>query len=420
MKKTSHPRLPALALLALGTLGLSSAASAACTNAALCTQTSSFSAQVTDFRVSSGGSRRIVDATVRIENRTTHPLTLTYVSGTGTVIDDQGNRYTVDNVRNANAVRAIGVINNTTFDPKFTLQPGEGSDARFEFAFDPGRAIVGTVFQMGMSLREIDTLAGGQQKPGREHALQFQSLADKLGGLQAAAPATAPATAAAATAATATVAAAATAPAGATGAGAGVPDAATVAAVDPCAGDARCRNAGPFTAQVTQVTSTTQRNQQLVGIRLQLRNIGTTPLVLGYVTNSGVMVDNAGNRYVVDWRYNNHVQGIGQVSRSKADPQFTLNPGESRSAMLQYSRYVGKSIIGTVFAPDFAIEQLEILPSQQIRSVREYSLSFSDVTAGTFAAAGITSGEGPVGDAAAVGEAVQGLANGLKSLFKKK
>lgn len=390
MKTTSRTPSSALVLLALAALGAPLAATAACSDAAPCVQTASFNAQVTDFRTSISRSYRVVDATVHIENRSDHPLSLVYVSGSGMVIDDQGNRYAIDDFRNANAVRAIGIINRSTFDPKFRLQPGEGSDARFEFAFNPGNAIVGTVFRMELTLREIDSLAGGQQKPGREHVLQFRSLSNQPGGMQAAAAAPASA-----------VAGAATAPSPAVAVGGG----------DPCAGNSRCRSAGPFTAEVSQLSSTTQRNQQLVSIRLQLRNTSAAPLVLAYVTNSGVMVDDSGNRYVVDWRFNNHVQGIGQVSRNKADPQFVLNPGESRSVMLEYSRYVGKSVIGTVFAPDFALRQLEILPSQQVREVREYSLGFSGLSAGSF-------GTGATNEA--VGEAARQLADGLKSLFKKK
>lgn len=380
MKQIFFLRWLAIALGTLALCGPSSAASAACANAQLCSETSTFVATVTDFRTSISRSQRVVSAAVHLQNRSDRPLTLTYVSGSGVVIDDQGNRYTVDDFRNGNAVRAIGIINRNTFDPKFTLQPGESGDARFEFTWYPGKSIVGTVFQMELTVREIDTLAGGQQKPGREHALQFQQLTDKLGGAPSAAVGTS------------------TIPASSAGG-------TVVAGSDPCAGNSRCRNAGPFIAEVSQVTTSTGRNQHLVRIGLKLRNASDQPLILGYVTNSGVMVDNYGNRYVVDWRSNDNVQGIGQVSRSKADPQFVLNPGESRSAVLQYSRYVGKTAIGTVFAPDLALKQLEILPSQQIREVREFSLSFADVTAGGMAS---------------VDDAARQLSDGLKSLFRKK
>lgn len=377
MKSTFLARYSAPAFLALALCNWSAAASAACAPAQLCSETSTFITQVTDFRTSIKGTQRAATATVRMQNRTDHPLTLTYVSGSGVVIDDQGNRYGVDDFRNSNAVRAIGIINRQTFDPKFTLQPGESGDARFEFTWYPGKSIVGTVFQMELTLREIDSLAGGQQKPGREHALQFQDLRDKLAGAQA------PAVASTTPAAIGTA----------------------MSSSDPCAGNTRCRSAGPVVAEVTQLTTSTQGNNHLVRVGLKLRNASDQQLILGYVTDSGVMVDNYGNRYIVDSRSNSNVQGIGQVSRSKADPQFVLNPGESRNAVLQYSRYIGKTAIGTVFAPDLALKQLEILPSQQIREVREYSLSFSDVTAG---------------GAASVDDAARQLSDGLKSLFKKK
>lgn len=377
MKSTFLARYSAPAFLALALCNWSAAASAACAPAQLCSETSTFITQVTDFRTSIKGTQRAATATVRLQNRTDHPLTLTYVSGSGVVIDDQGNRYGVDDFRNSNAVRAIGIINRQTFDPKFTLQPGESGDARFEFTWYPGKSIVGTVFQMELTLREIDSLAGGQQKPGREHALQFQDLRDKLAGAQA------PAVASTTPAAIGTA----------------------MSSSDPCAGNTRCRSAGPVVAEVTQLTTSTQGNNHLVRVGLKLRNASDQQLILGYVTDSGVMVDNYGNRYIVDSRSNSNVQGIGQVSRSKADPQFVLNPGESRNAVLQYSRYIGKTAIGTVFAPDLALKQLEILPSQQIREVREYSLSFADVTAG---------------GAASVDDAARQLSDGLKSLFKKK
>jgi hypothetical protein len=59
------------------------------------------------------------------------------------------------------------------------------------------------------------------------------------------------------------------------------------------------------------------------------------------------------------------------------------------------------------------VEQLEVLPSQQIRSAREYSLSFANLTAGAML--------GDAGDATnAVNDAGKQLSEGLKSLFKKK
>ena len=88
-----------------------------------------------------------------------------------------------------------------------------------------------------------------------------------------------------------------------------------------------------------------------------------------------------------------------------------LSPGEARNATLTYSRYVGKTAVGTIFSPDLVLEQLEILPSQQIRSVRDYHVSFT----------GIGPGAGALtGDAQSINDAARQLAEGLKSIFKKK
>jgi hypothetical protein len=388
-------------LFVVGALGVQSSASAAC-GEAHCTEVSSFKAVVTDFRISQSRNVRIATATLRVMNKTDRPLVLGYVQGSGVVIDDQGNRYEVD-TRDANNVRAIGVITSRTFDPKFSLQPGASGDARLQFSWYAGKQIAGTVFQLELTIREIDSVAGNQFKLGREHAVQFRSLTDGLASENAQSLSSVPGGAV---------------QTGAVQTGA-APTAVTTSnpdIADPCAGMANCSSAGLFTAQVTQLTASQVRNVHLVRINMRFRNITNQPLILAYTTNSGSMIDNYGNRYTVDSRAADHVKGIGQTSRNKADPQFVLSPGESRNATFEYTRYIGKTAIGTVFTPDLAIERLEILPSQQIRSVREFSLSFANLSAGTMVA--------EAGDAAnsvtSISEAGKQLSEGLKSLFKKK
>jgi len=378
-------------------------AAANCSPQQFCSEVTTFKATVTDFRTSVGGSQRLATATVRMTNKTDRPLVLGYVKGSGVVIDELGNRYGID-TRNANSVRAIGVVTSSTFDPKFTLQPGESSDARFQFNWYAGKTLAGTVFQLEITLREIDAV-GTQMKLGREHVVQFRALSD-----EALASRTEVATPNVANATSAAVATAASVP---------PPTAAAATpSADPCAGQPRCYNAGPFTAQVTQVTTSQARTVHLVRLNVQFRNVSAQPLILAYTKNSGSMIDNYGNRYVIDWRYPDRVKGIGQVERSKADPQFVLNPGESRNATFEYSRYVGKTAIGNAFTPDLAVEQLEVLPSQQVRSIREYSINYPNLTAGTLI--GNADGNQVVEGINSVSEAGRQLTEGLKSLFKKK
>jgi hypothetical protein len=391
-QRRCRPSAFLLSIAALFTFGGPTQAATDCAGEPFCTGVAAFTAAVTDFRTSTSGYTRLASATLRLRNKTDRPLVLGYVQGSGVIIDDLGNRYRIDS-RDDNNVRAIGIINRNTFDPKFTLQPGESSDARFQFSWYAGNNTAGTAFQLELTIREIDSIAGNQHKLGREHAIQFRSLTD--GVLTAQAESTL-----ASQAISTPTAAAATHP----------------ETADPCTAAPRCYSAGPFTAQVEQLTTSQASGNHLVRINVRFRNVTNQPLILAYTTNSGSMVDDHGNRYSIDSRYADRVKGIGQVSRNKADPQFVLSPGESRSATLEYSRYVGKTMIGTVFTPDLAVEQLEVLPSQQIRSIREYSLNFANLTAGAML--------GDVGDTAnavnSINEAGKQISEGLKSIFKKK
>lgn len=369
----------ALVLLATMTLAPSARAqAAACTGVPNCQDAGAFTAQLTDVRTSTAGRFKVVSVTVRFTNRRSAPVVLGYVAGSGLVTDDQGNRYEVAS-GTATGVRGIGLVQATMVDPQFALRPSEGGDARFEFLFPAGNRIVGTVFNLNLAVREIEALPGNQFRLGREHLLQYGALAN--GMTAAAAPAAGPASLSAM-----------------------APTTAPVAGPDACAGVARCANAGPFTATIQQVTASTVSTWHLVRFTLQLRNTAAEPLVLAYVESSGSMTDNLGNRYVLDSRVQGRVMGIGLTNRLQADPQLVLRPGESRTISVEYGRRVGRTQIGTSFSPDLVLQQLEILPSRQIRPARDFSLNFRDLTAG--------------GAAVPAVDAINGIATGLRQLIK--
>jgi hypothetical protein len=84
--------------------------------------------------------------------------------------------------------------------------------------------------------------------------------------------------------------------------------------------------------------------------------------------------------------------------------------------------------VGTKYTADFVLQQLEILPSRQVRSVREYSVSYQDLTAGNGAAGstGASSNGGtPAGgtsdsNAANAVNATAGAVKAVGKLFKSK
>jgi hypothetical protein len=306
-----------------------------------------------------------VTAAVRFQNKLSRPVILGYVSGSGVTTDDQGNRYTASG---QDSVRGIGEIGSGRVDPKFIIRPGESGDARFEMVWGwSGREIFGLTFDMELTVRELAPTPSGQYRLGPEHPLRFRGLAN-------AATAAAPVVSAAPAApATNPVTAAAVAP--------------PAPAVDNCAGLARCFDAGPFTAEVQQVSSSISGGRHhVLRFNVRLRNVSNQPMILASTYNSHVVVDNTGGRY--SRTPSDAVVGIGVVASGRADPQFVLTPGQARMVSFQvYRANTGTTPPGTAFTFDTSIEQLEILASQQIRSIRQFSLNFPDLTATGMAAA---------------------------------
>jgi hypothetical protein len=345
----------AAAMLAVSLATSVQAAGPSCPANTQCVATRSFVATVTNFRTSTQGRYRVLSTTVRFENKSAQPLTVGYVRDSGIALDDLGNRYLVPG---ANGVRAIGEIAGTSIDAKFTLQPGEASDARFELMWEPNKAAAGKSFELDLAVREIANGAGDQLKLGQEHALHFAGL-----GAASAAPAAqtaqAPKPAAVIAAATA----------------------------DPCGGSNRCFNAGGFVAEVMQVqTARVGGRHESLAINIRFRNTGDKPVILAYQSGSSSAMDNFNNKYY--WgRAGTHdasVKGIGYVTGRSADPQFALQPGQTRNATFGLIRYEAKPPIGEAYNYDVVIEELELLPGQQIRSARQNSVSFANLTAGSF------------------------------------
>ena len=123
-----------------------------------------------------------------------------------------------------------------------------------------------------------------------------------------------------------------------------------------------------------------------MAINVRFRNATDKPMILAYQSGSSSGVDNFNNKYY--WgRSGTHdasVKGIGYVTGRSADPQFVLQPGQTRNATFGLIRYEAKPPIGESYNYDVVIEELELLPGQQIRSARQNSISFANLTAGSF------------------------------------
>ncbi len=356
-RRHAAPALRAAApwLLAIAWLStaLPAQAQRPCPEQPLCLQVPRFTATVTDFRVSPNTlGNRPVNLTVRFANQSDQPLRLGLVAGTATAFDDRRHRYALQNSR---LLLGMGLVERNRFDPKFTLAPGESADAKMELNFHVGRnVIVGTRFELQMSVREIDPLPGQQFRLGREHALSWQGLHDGAGSQLPAPAPTATATPAAST-------------------GLAAPPA------DPCAGQPNCTRSGPLLARVVGAAPSTRGSYHHVAMRIAFQNLGSTPLILNYKTDTGQAIDDRGQQYDVDSRDRNSVQGMPVSTRNSASSQFTLGPGESRTASFDFRRYTGRVPAGTVLSPSIAVEQYALLASNQLKLEREYALGFGEV-----------------------------------------
>lgn len=344
-----------------------------------CTEVGAFAATMTDFRTSVAGRVRVVTASIRFTNKLNRDLTLGLVSNSGVTIDDQGNRYVING---AAGVRGIGLIDSRV-DAKFTLRPNEPADARIEMVWQPGREIIGLNFEMEFAVRELIPTPSGQWRLGLEHPLRFTGL--RAGAAAVAAPTTPAATSNAAPA----------------------QQAAPVAGPDPCAGLQRCYNAGAFVAEIQNMASSMYgERHHIIKFNVRIRNLTGEQLILGSTYNTLSATDELGNRYAAS---PNAVTGMGQVTRSKADPQFVLAPGQTRNASFEVMRRNSGRPNGATYTLDASLEQLEVLPSQQVRSVKQFSLSFTNLPIPPLGAAGAVRQQTP-------GEATQKLVD----LFKKK
>lgn len=140
-----------------------------------CVETNDFAAVITNFRTSDLRGYKMIDVVMHFQNKTANSLVLAYLTNSGTIIDDKGNRYVV---YGPNGVRGIGQVYGGSFDPKFTLNAGGSGDAQFELAWYPGQQIYGFNFSFDLTIDEINSYQGGQHSLGGEFPLHFQNLAN--------------------------------------------------------------------------------------------------------------------------------------------------------------------------------------------------------------------------------------------------
>lgn len=151
-----------------------------CANRPLCYEGNDFVATITEFRTSTDPRGiRIIDAMMHFQNKTNQQISLGYVDGSGSAIDDMGNRLALNTYNGG--VRGMGIVAGNNVDPKFSLPAGGGGDVRFEMYWMPGGKLSGVNYEMELSIREMNRVEGNQWTLGDETLLHYQGLANGVG-----------------------------------------------------------------------------------------------------------------------------------------------------------------------------------------------------------------------------------------------
>jgi len=170
------------------------------------------------------------------------------------------------------------------------------------------------------------------------------------------------------------------------------PAAAPAQAPSVCGSTANCAETNDFAAVITNFRTSDFRGYKMIDVVMHFVNKTSKSLVLGYVQNSGTIIDDKGNRYVV-WGANG-VRGIGQVYGGTFDPKFALDGGGTGDAQFELAWYPGTQIYGFNFAFDLAIDEINSYEGGQHSLGGEFPLHFQGLANGISSSGQLAMGAG--------------------------
>lgn len=173
-----------------------------------------------------------------------------------------------------------------------------------------------------------------------------------------------------------------------------------------CGNTAYCTETNDFAAVITNFRTSDFRGYKMIDVVMHFVNKTSKSLVLGYVQNSGTILDDKGNRYVV-WGANG-VRGIGQVYGGTFDPKFTLDGGGSGDAQFELAWYPGTQIYGFNFAFDLSIDEINSYEGGQHSLGGEFPLHFQGLANGISTSGQVAMGDGAAGGTSAGGGTAAG------------
>lgn len=145
-----------------------------------------------------------------------------------------------------------------------------------------------------------------------------------------------------------------------------------------CAGDPLCTEVNDFATTVTDFRTSQQGRYKVITANLRFQNKLDHPLILGYVSGSGIATDDQGNRYST---YNDSViRGIGVITSRNVDPKFVLQPGETSDARIELVWKFTQAVFGTNFLMEMTVREIDPIQGDQYRLGSEHALQFRGLT----------------------------------------
>lgn len=150
-----------------------------------------------------------------------------------------------------------------------------------------------------------------------------------------------------------------------------------------CASSAGCWESPELAVQVVGATTSRSGGHQYVALNLRFVNKTGQPYSAAIARGSMRGSDNRGRRYD-----HHRVQGLPDLDGVNTRPDFSLTPGGSRQATLEWNSYIGGNALdGDSFTLGFVVGELRMANQQQVSVGLQHAVTLTGIVGGMGAAA---------------------------------
>jgi hypothetical protein len=178
-----------------------------------------------------------------------------------------------------------------------------------------------------------------------------------------------------------------------------------------CQATSACWEAPEILVQVKSVRVSMQGPNHFVTATLQFTNKTAAAYAMSYIHAGSVVTDNRGNRFTIAGK----VSGLPPFSHQSTPGDFSLPPGGSREATVEYSLYDPRAQIGDQFDLTLATRELRPIGGNRIDPGVEHAVAIRGLTSGAMAMGNVS----PLPAATVVAAAPTNLCAGQSDCFSE-